>query len=71
MDSHSAPPEDSRLERCGFCKLYGPELEFYSRRYDIQIGRRSKSTKLDVVLGRCHLRLGLWLATIALLALVR
>ena len=52
MDVHSGLPADPRLERCGFCKLYGPELEFYSKRYDIQIGRRSKSTKLDVVLGR-------------------
>lgn len=51
MEVLSAPPDDPRLERCGFCKLYGPELEFYSKRYDIQIGRRSKSTKLDVVLG--------------------
>ena len=55
MEVHTVPPEDPRLERCGFCKLYGPELEFYSKRYDIQIGRRSKSTKLDVVLGGARL----------------
>ncbi|KAK9826146.1 hypothetical protein WJX81_000241 [Elliptochloris bilobata] len=51
MEEQPALSDDPRLERCGFCKLYGPELEFYSKRYDIQIGRRSKSTKLDVVLG--------------------
>lgn len=44
-------PDDPRLERCGFCKLHGPDFEFFSKRYDIQIGRRSKSAKLDVVLG--------------------
>jgi hypothetical protein len=44
-------PDDPRLERCGFCKLHGPDFEFISKRYDIQIGRRSKSAKLDVVLG--------------------
>ena len=45
-------PDDSRIARCGFCKLEGDVVdEFFCQRYEIVMGRRSKSTRLDVVLG--------------------
>ena len=45
--------KDPRIGRCGFCKLEGvsEDMEFVSRRYEVTIGRRSKTTPLDVVLG--------------------
>lgn len=46
--------DDSRIEQCGFCKLEGDTVdEFYAKRYEVVLGRRSKSTRLDVVLGVC------------------
>ena len=44
-------PDDPRLHKCGFVKLQGEDLEVYCKKYEIIIGRRSKSTALDVVLG--------------------
>lgn len=44
--------DDPRIVRCGFCKLEGDVVdEFFCKRYEIVLGRRSKSTRLDVVLG--------------------
>jgi hypothetical protein len=44
-------PDDPRLAKCGFAKLVGPDVELYMRKYELTIGRKSKSTALDVVLG--------------------
>jgi hypothetical protein len=44
-------PDDPRLQKVGFAKLEGPGIEFYAKKYDIMIGRKSKSTPLDIVLG--------------------
>jgi hypothetical protein len=43
--------KDPRLQKCGFAKLQGEDVEFYFKKYEIILGRRSKSTALDVVLG--------------------
>ena len=43
---------DERVEKSGFALLKGENLEVYVRKYVIELGRRSKSTKLDVVLGK-------------------
>ena len=42
---------DPRVALCGFCKLEGDGLDFVSKRYEVTLGRRSKTTPLDVVLG--------------------
>eukprot|EP00884_Botryococcus_braunii_P003704 jgi/Botrbrau1/13334/Bobra.0334s0010.1 len=44
-------PDDARLAKVGFVKLEGPGIEFYAKKYEIIIGRKSKSANLDVVLG--------------------
>lgn len=45
-------PDDPRIARCGFCRLEGDGgLDFFAQRYEIALGRKSKSTHLDVVLG--------------------
>ncbi|KAK9805125.1 hypothetical protein WJX72_000415 [[Myrmecia] bisecta] len=44
-------PNDPRIPKCGFAKLQGEGVEFYFQKYEAWIGRRSKSTALDVVLG--------------------
>ena len=41
---------DPRVQRCGFCKLEGEGLDFTCKRYEITLGRRSK-TPIDVELG--------------------
>ena len=45
------PPSDERVQRSGFALLKGENVEVYVKKYAIELGRRSKSTKLDVVLG--------------------
>lgn len=47
----AATSANERLEKSGFALLKGDNLEVYVRKYMIELGRRSKSTKLDVVLG--------------------
>ncbi len=45
---------DPRLPRVGFARLkgvYGCDVDYYMKKYEIIIGRRSKSTPVDVVLG--------------------
>ena len=45
-------PNDTRLTRCGFAKLVGsPGVDYVIRKYSVTLGRRSKATDLDVVLG--------------------
>lgn len=43
--------DDPRLQRCGFAKLVGEGVEVFVRKFEIVMGRNSKSTTLDVVLG--------------------
>ena len=62
-ETAAAPQEDELLQRCGFAKLYGDDLEYFVRKYEITLGRRSNSTSLDVVLGNSatlDLELGSW-----------
>lgn len=47
----AAPSAEERIEKSGFALLKGDNLEVYVKKYMIELGRRSKSTKLDVVLG--------------------
>ncbi len=55
---------DERLERSGFALLKGENLEVYVKKYLIELGRRSKNSKLDVVLGAQesykHMLSGCW-----------
>lgn len=51
-DLQSEMEQDSRLQRCGFAKLVGQDFEYFIRKYEISLGRKSKSTELDVVLGK-------------------
>ncbi len=44
-------PDDHRIKQIGFAKLLGEDLELYAKRYEIVIGRKSKSSVVDVVLG--------------------
>ncbi|GLC40036.1 hypothetical protein PLESTB_001517700 [Pleodorina starrii] len=48
---HSISPNDPRLVRCGFAKLQGDGIEFFVRKYEITIGRTSKNSTLDLILG--------------------
>lgn len=43
--------DDPRLKRVGFAKLVGENVDHIMRKYEIVLGRRSKATALDVVLG--------------------
>lgn len=46
-------PNDPRLQQCGFAKLVDMDnnILYYMRKYEICIGRKSKSTDTDLVLG--------------------
>ncbi|CAL8463819.1 g3353 [Coccomyxa elongata] len=44
-------PDDHRIKQIGFAKLLGEDLELYAKKYEIVIGRKSKSSVVDVVLG--------------------
>lgn len=44
-------PDDPRIDHIGFVKLLGDGIELYSKKYELVIGRRSKSTNVDIVLG--------------------
>ena len=47
-------PDDPRLGRVAYAKLQGDGLEYFIRKYEVVLGRKSKSTELDIVLGiRC------------------
>lgn len=43
--------DDPRLGRVAFAKLQGDGLEYFIRKYEVLLGRKSKSTELDIVLG--------------------
>lgn len=43
--------DDPRLGRVAFAKLQGDGLEYFVRKYEVLLGRKSKSTELDIVLG--------------------
>ena len=51
--SHEAEvfQDDPRLPRCAFAKLVGEGIEYYVRKYEIVLGRTSKTPQLDVALG--------------------
>ena len=44
-------PNDPRINQTGFAKLLGDGIEVYAKKYEIVIGRHSKSSNADVVLG--------------------
>ena len=44
-------PDDPRLGRVAYAKLQGDGLEYFIRKYEVFLGRKSKSTELDIVLG--------------------
>ena len=44
--------DDPRKSKVGFCKLLGENIEYYAQKYEIHIGRKSKATDLDVVIGK-------------------
>ncbi|PNH10982.1 Fork head transcription factor 1 [Tetrabaena socialis] len=47
----SSGHHDPRLQRCGFAKLQGQGIEYFVRKYEITMGRVSKNSPLDLVLG--------------------
>lgn len=44
-------PDDFRLQQVGFARLIGNDIDYLMCKYEITLGRKSKNTKLDVVLG--------------------
>lgn len=44
-------PNDPRINQVGFAKLLGDGIEVNAKKYEIVIGRHSKSSIVDVVLG--------------------
>lgn len=42
---------DPRTGRVAFAKLQAEGFEYFVRKYEILLGRKSKSTELDIVLG--------------------
>ena len=49
--------DDPRVGRVAFAKLQGEGLEYFIRKYEVLLGRKSKSTELDIVLGKCTMLL--------------
>jgi len=43
--------DDPRISRIAFAKLQGDGFEYFVRKYEVLLGRKSKSTELDIVLG--------------------
>ena len=43
---------DPRLSRVAYAKLQGDGFEYFVRKYEVLLGRKSKSTELDIVLGK-------------------
>lgn len=44
-------PSDPRLKSVGFAKLAGENVDHIMRKYEIVLGRKSKASPVDVVLG--------------------
>lgn len=42
---------DPRIERCGFARIVGENIDFLMRKYSITMGRKSKNNASDLVLG--------------------
>lgn len=51
MPLASDDPRLERLQKAGFARLVGLGVDHTMRKFEIVLGRRSKSTDLDVVLG--------------------
>ncbi len=54
LQEHLQKMEDADVEKVGFAKLKGAtgvDIEYTVKKYEIFIGRKSKSTPVDVVLG--------------------
>lgn len=49
--SRGVSPDDPRLPRVGFAHLYGASVDYVVRKYDVLIGRSSKTSTVDVMLG--------------------
>ena len=45
--------DDPRISRVAYAKLQGDGFEYFVRKYEVLLGRKSKSTELDIVLGKC------------------
>ncbi|KFM26227.1 Fork head transcription factor 1 [Auxenochlorella protothecoides] len=45
------PGLDPRVLQCGFARLLGKDVDYIVRKYEIVLGRRSKASTLDVILG--------------------
>lgn len=43
--------DDPRISRVAYAKLEGDGFEYFVRKYEVLLGRKSKSTELDIVLG--------------------
>lgn len=52
--------DDSRISRIAFAKLQGDGFEYFVRKYEVLLGRKSKSTELDIVLGALHMLQRAW-----------
>ena len=50
-------PNDPRIDQVGFAKLLGDGFELCAKKYEIVIGRHSKSSTVDVVLGKSTIAL--------------
>jgi hypothetical protein len=59
-------PDDPRLQQCGFAKLVDEanDLVYVMRKYEIVLGRQSKSAGTDVVLGQDNMNVSRAHATI-------
>lgn len=53
--------DDPRISRIAFAKLQGDGFEYFVRKYEVLLGRKSKSTELDIVLGVDHLLQAAWM----------
>lgn len=56
LTSMTVVPNDPRIQRCAFAKLHGhtnfPAPGYHLvKKYEVCLGRRSKSSSLDVILG--------------------
>lgn len=46
-----AEPTDPGLAQCGFARLMGKDIDYIVQKYAVLLGRRSKASNVDVVLG--------------------
>mmetsp|Transcript_27938 Transcript_27938/g.33938 ORF Transcript_27938/g.33938 Transcript_27938/m.33938 type:complete len:178 (-) Transcript_27938:903-1436(-) len=43
--------DDHEASRVGFAKLKGKDFEYFMQKYEVKLGRQSKSSQVDLVLG--------------------